>query len=396
MSLLRRDRNGRGLSRFLPSNITSSGNPWFIPTNGQIGSLMGGQILVTPESSMQVSAVWACVRLLSGVVAGLPMYAIDADGKKLPQQPAVITDPFGGEDNTDPLLLSRREGIRQIMVSLLLRGNAYVNHVTVGRDGRPTMLQVLNPDAVSAKWDDKVVIQVNGHEVDPDTVSICRGLSQPGSLLGMSPITYARRTIGLAMAAEEFGAAFFTRGATMSGVVESPADLNAQQAAELRAAFESNHAALKNAHAVGVLPGGATFRSITIMPEDAQFLGTQAAKTLDIAMLYGVPPHMIGQVDRTTSWGKGIEEQTTSFRMFTLKFWTDIIEDFWSNFLPHGTRARFDFDDLNRPDTTSRYASYQAARNASFMSINEIRLRENLDPVDGGDDLYAPLNSAHS
>jgi HK97 family phage portal protein len=144
------------------------------------------------------------------------------------------------------------------------------------------------------------------------------------------------------------------------------------------------------------LSGGAKWTPITVAPEDAQFLGTRAAANLDMAMLFGIPPHMIGQVDRTTSWGTGIEQQGIGFLTYTFADWLCMFEDAWSGMLPRGTTAVADTTALQRTDTAGRMSSYVQARTAGVLTQNEARGKENLPPVEGGDDINAPLNSAHA
>ncbi len=395
MSLLRRAA-ARSLGG-LPGVGFGGGNPWVIPTNGQLGDLeYGGP--TNPETAMQMAAVFSCVRLISSTVSGLPLEALGKDGKPLPSQPQIIVDPFGGETSGDPSFLAKREGLRQIMVSLLTFGNAYLVATVVDGRGMPKRLAIAHPSRVSMSIDDAGDPQymVNGSPVPTSAIWHLRGMTWPGEMKGISPIEYARRTIGLGIAAEAYGSQFFRRGASMSGVIEMKDAKTKEQAASIAKNFEASHSGVANAHAVGVLTGGAEWKQITISPEDAQFLGTQSAKTLDIAMLFGVPPHMLGQVDRSTSWGKGIEEQTLGFTKFTVKSWTDSIEDLFARMLPRPQRVRFDYDDLLRPDTTARYQAYLVARTAAIMSPNEIREKERLDPVEGGNDIMAPLNSAHT
>lgn len=395
MSLLRRAavRSFGGLSGV----GLGGGNPWVIPTNGQLADIeYGGP--VNPQAAMQMAAVSACVRIISSTVSGLPLMAVDSNGRNLPSQPKIIADPFGGESSGDPTLPAKREGLRQTMVALLTYGNAFM--IATDSDGRrnPKELTLLDPSRVSARIDENGDPQymVNGTPVPTTAMWHLRGMTWPGSLLGISPIEYARRTIGLGISAEAYGSQFFRRGASMSGVIEMKDAKTKEQASSIAKNFEASHSGLANSHAVGVLTGGAEWKQITISPEDAQFLGTQAAKTLDVAMLYGVPPHMLGQVDRSTSWGKGIEEQTLGFTKFTVKSWTDSIEDLFSRMLPRPQRVKFNYDDLLRPDTTTRYQAYLLARTAATLSPNEIREKEGLDPKEGGDDLMAPLNSAHT
>jgi HK97 family phage portal protein len=220
------------------------------------------------------------------------------------------------------------------------------------------------------------------------------GMSLPEAPTGLSVISYARQAIGLGLAAEEFGARFFGEGAHMTGVVEIEADLDVARARQIKENFTASHSGLKNSHTVGVLSGGAKWKPISVSPEDAQFLGTRAAQNLDIAMLFGVPPHMLGQVDKTTSWGTGIEQMGLGFLAYSLSAWLGRFEDAWSAMLSRPQTARFNADALLRTDTAGRYAVYSAARSAGILTTNEIRALENYGPIDGGDDIAAPLNSS--
>jgi HK97 family phage portal protein len=164
----------------------------------------------------------------------------------------------------------------------------------------------------------------------------------------------------------------------------------------MKAVWDASHTGLKNAHASGILSGGAAWKQITVSPEDAQFLGTRAAANIDMAMLYGVPPHMLGQVDRTTSWGTGIEQQALSFLAYTMADWLGMFEDAWTGMLPRGQSAIVDTRKLSRTDTAGRMSAGVQARTANILTINELRAEENLPPVEGGDNIHAPLNSAHT
>ncbi|RJQ68181.1 phage portal protein [Pseudonocardiaceae bacterium YIM PH 21723] len=387
----------------MPTSTTD--NPWSIPSNGSLGALSAAGVPVTEDSAMQLTAVAACVRILSTTVAGLPMDAVrmqDVSGtqirRTLEPPPLIVSDPFGGANNV--AYPTRRQGFVQLMISLLLRGNAYA--LVVARDGfgRPIRLVVLHPDRVTptSAADGSRVYKVNRTDVPAADMVHLIGMSVPESPIGMSVISYARQSIGLGLAAEEFGARFFGAGAHLSGVIEVPGDLDRPKARELKESFESGHSGLRNAHAVGVLTGGAAWKPISISPEDAQFLGTRSAQNLDVAMLFGIPPHMLGQVDRTTSWGTGIEQQSLGFLKYTLSHWTGTMEDAWSAMLPSPQQARFNADALLRTDTSGRYAVYTQARNAALLTIDEIRAKEDLPPLpDGaGADPFAPLNSAHT
>jgi HK97 family phage portal protein len=376
---------------------SGAGDPWAIPSNGSLAGYTASGVPVNDETAMQLMAVSACVRLLSDAVSGLPLDAVRAKGEireTIEPPPGIIADPFGrAASNARP---TRREGLAQLMVSLLLRGNAYC--LVIGWDpyGRPTMLRVLHPDRVDCEFDadGQRAYKIDRQPVDAQSVVHIRGMSLPESPTGMSVISYARQSIGLGLAAEEFGARFFGEGAHMTGVVEIEADLDIERARGIKENFSASHAGLKNSHTVGVLTGGAKWKPISVTPEDAQFLGTRAAQNLDIAMLFGVPPHMLGQVDKTTSWGTGIEQQGLGFLAYTLSAWLGRFEDAWSCMLPRTQTAVFNADALLRTDTAGRYAVYTAARSTGILTTNEIRALENYAPVDGGDNIAAPLNSS--
>jgi HK97 family phage portal protein len=391
VSLLRRAAEQRVFRPFGDSSI---------PTNGSLMAPTASGVAVNDQTAMQLTAVWACVRIISTTLASLPLWAMTSRGGiQVPAspQPVIVADPFGGEGG-GARFPSRRAGIKQIATSLLLRGDGY--GMVTARDHllRAARAQVVHPDRVKVDLDDEGgrTYKVDRKPVPTEDMIHLTAMCMPGSPTGMSPISYARQSIGLGLAAEKFGASFFGQGAHLSGVITVPGDLDKARARQMKESFEASHSGLANAHAIGVLSGGAAWQAISISPEDAQFLGTRAGQNLDIAMLYGVPPHMLGQVDRTTSWGTGIEQQSIGFLTYTLADWVGIFEDAWSAMLPRTQRARFDTTELQRTDTTGRYAGYVQARTAGLLTQNEIRAKENMPPVDGGDDPNAPLNSAHS
>ncbi|WP_307795163.1 phage portal protein [Actinacidiphila acididurans] len=354
---------------------------------------------VNDQAAMKLIAVYASVRIIANTIATLPMQAMqlrDSVLTPLDRQPTIVVDPFGGAITAR--WLSRRDGIKQLAVSCALRGNGYA--VVTARDSlmRPTRLMVCHPDHVQVDTDDGGgrTYKVNRQPIDTADMVHIIGMSMPGDVVGMSPIAYARQAIGLGLAAQEFGAEFFGGGAHLSGVITTDADLDRAAARRMKEAWEASHTGLKNAHAVGILSGGAKWTQITVPPEDAQFLGTRAAANLEMAMLYGIPPHMLGQVDRTTSWGTGIEQQSIGFLAYTMADWLTMFQDAWTGMLPRGQSALIDTTELQRTDTAGRMAGYVQARTAGILTQNEARAKERLRPIPGGDDINAPLNSAHS
>ena len=375
------------------------GNEDLIPAPSQVDIITPAGIPVNDMGALKLGVLLACVRIISNVVGGLPFDSVRMKGsyrQQLDPAPPIVANPFGGA--TSMAGVTRRAGLAQMVVSLLLRGNAFA--LVVARDylGWPTRLVVVHPDMVTVDIDadGRRVYEVNHKPVADGDMLHVMGLSMPGAAEGISVIACIRNMIGLGLAAERFGMAFFANGAHLSGVIEVEQDLKPDRVREMKETFEAGHSGLARSHAVGVLTGGAKFNPISVTPEDAQFLGTRQAQNLDVAMVLGVPPHMLGQVDRTTSWGKGIEEQKQGFLDITISPISGLFEDAWSAMLPKPQVARFNLNAFLRANTQTRYTAHMQARTASWKTINEVRADEDMPPLPGGDDLFAPLNSAHT
>lgn len=388
MSLFRRERR------------SWTAEPVIYP-NSSGGAYTASGVAVTADSVLKLATVFGCVRVLADAVSSTPLYVYEYDGavKKRTTDPAVAArlDGLFVDLNGDPMPVWN--GIYRWMSALAIRGNAF--SAIVERDGKyPTGLVPLHPDDIVPKpvrqgntvtgW----AWQLNRQPFPTeDLVHIPLMVSGAGPL-GISPLE-AKDTFGLAMAAQQFGSAFFQQGATVSGVIESPGAMTADDARVLAASFSESHAGLSKAHLPAVLTGGATFRPISVTPDQAQFLQTRDFQRSDIMALFGVPPHMLGHTDKSTSWGTGIEAQSIGFVRYTLRPYLKRIEYTLSAMLPAPYFVRFDLSDLLQADTASRYATYQLARTAGILSLNEIRQREDLGPLpEYGDDHLLPLNSA--
>ena len=375
-------------------------DPYAIPSNGSLANYSSSGLPVDTNTSMGLASVWTCVRILSTTIGSLGIDAYTKNGRSLqimPTNPSLVDNPFGNEYG-DPI--SRQVGIEQMMVSMLLRGNSF-NYVAA-RDslGFPTQLVPLNPDVVKIDRDSDTgatTFTVGGRAVDRRDIIHIPGMSLPGQNVGMSPIAYLRQTIGLGLAADEYGARFYSNGANMSGIIEVGSDLDPDAARQLKERFSSRNTGLKNAHNIGVLTGGAKFTPMGIKQTDMQFIETRQFNAAQIAAIFGVPPHLMGNVgDVSTSWGASPEQQGLSFLTYTLRPWLTRIEEGISNALPKGQTVRFNTDDILRTDSMGRSAIYASARTAGWITVNEIRAKENLPPVEGGDALDTPLNSAHN
>ena len=298
---------------------------------------------VSTDQAMRLSAVFACLRLLSEAVATLPLDIFTRrDEIRLP---AVLPNYL----TFTPPQQSRIDYLSQVMLSLLTDGNAYV---LTPRDefGVPVDLIVLDPTLVKVeRKQGRVTYTCLEQRLDPrfDVMHI-KGMCLPGALTGLSPIGYARETIGLGLAAQKFGAGFFDNGALPSAVLEVPegkqfSDVAAER---FRETWNAQHGGVGNAQKVGVLTGGAKLSKVSIAPNDAQFLETRQFQVPDVARIFGVPPHLIADASNSTSWGSGLAEQNLAFGSFSLRPWVTRVEDGHDRLL-HSHGQGSDFVKLN-------------------------------------------------
>lgn len=343
---------------------------------------------VSTDQAMRLSAVFACLRLLSEAIATLPLDTFRRDrGTRKPYRPRPDYLSF------QPPQGSRIDYLSQVMLSLLTDGNAYV---LTPRDamGIPVDLIVLDPTAVEvSRKGGKLGYKVGDVDLDPvfDVMHI-PGMRMPGSLKGLSPIAYARETIGLGLSAQRFGAAFFDNGALPGAVIEAPNDMKQDAVDRFKAMWNDRHAGVGNAHKIGVLTQGATLNKVSIAPNDAQFLETRQFQVPDIARIFGVPPHLIADASNSTSWGSGLAEQNVAFGQFSLRPWTERIEDGHTRLLTtHGLPDVFlklNLDALLRASLKDRYEAYAIAIQNGFGVPNDARKLEDQTPLPWGDQPY--------
>lgn len=373
----------------------ASTGPWgsgdVIPTNGQVGA-GAGNIIVNESSALAIIPVMACVRVLAGSVSTMPVDSytrVAGIRAEVVPKPQVLAEPWAE--------LTLEAWLSQVMVSLTLRGNFFGWIAERDRLGYPTQIMPLHPDQVSKTRDrtsGNIVYRVNGQAVPADDMFHIPGLMIPSALVGMNPIEYCRQGLGLTMAAESFGSQFFANGAHMSGVVSVPEDLTEEETIAMARAFAAAHSGLAKSHLPAVITGGAAWTQLSVNPDDAQFLQTRQFQTSQVAMLFGVPPHMIGDVDRTTSWGTGIEAQEQGFVTNTLQMWLTSIESALTKIRPPAEYVKFNLNGRLRGVTLERYQAYTLARNGGWLNVDEIRDKEEMGPLpDGlGEDYLQPLN----
>ena len=353
--------------------------------------------MVSEDSALTFSAVWAAVRVLAESVASLPLvvYERTEDGGHKPATSHPVYRLLHDEPNSMMTSLVWRETVQAHAVTW---GNGY-SFIKYGRDGRPSEILPLMPNKTDSLIKDGKQIfttEINGRSftLDPMDILHIPGLGWDG-IKGYSPIKMQRESIGLGMSATEFGSRFFGNGATPSGVLEHPEKLSKEAAERLRTEWSRMYSGNSNSHKTAVLQEGLKYQQISLPPDDAQFIETRKFQINDIARIFRVPPHMLGDLERATF--SNIEHQGLEFVVHTLRPWLVRWEQELNRklFLP-SERGRyfveFKVDGLLRGDIQSRYSAYATARNWGWLSINDIRRLENMNPVENGNDYLQPLN----
>lgn len=374
-------------SRAGPKNsLNGSGYSFFF------GSSSSGKV-VNERTAIQTTAVYACVRVLSEAIAALPLhtYRYTSNGKKK----AVDHNLYHllhNEPNPEMTSFVFRE---TLMGHLLLWGNAYAQIIRDGR-GKVIALYPLMPDKMTVDRNDKgdlIYIYLKdgmSYVLKSEEVLHIPGLGFDG-LVGYSPIAMAKNAIGMAIATEEYGAKFFSNGANPGGVLEHPGVV--KDPARIRESWNSVYQGTGNAHKVAVLEEGMKFQSIGIPPEQAQFLETRKFQINEIARIYRVPPHMIGDLEKSSF--SNIEQQSLEFVMYTLDPWVvrweqAIVRSLLSSTEKKEYFVKFNVNGLLRGDYQSRMSGYAVGRQNGWLSADDIRELEDMNklPVGRGGDKY--------
>lgn len=352
---------------------------------------------VTESNSLGISAVYRAVNLIASTAAGLPLHAYsdsDDDDVRLKMPKGSAAQILLRNPHPDMTPFEWKE---MIFVHLALWGNAYLRKLRNGL-GQVVELWVIHPSRVRSGRDTEVgtkVYVIDGKVDEP--LSDNEILHIPGfgydGVCGVSPIRAARQGLGLAMAAEQFGASLFGSGSLASGILQTEQRLEQKDANALAKRWRDRTAGIKNAHDVVVLDRGAKFQQLSIPPEDAQFIESRKFQVEEVARMYGVPPHMLMQTDKSTSWGAGIEQQSIGFVVFSLSPWLIRVEQRLTKLIrPAAAYAKFNVDGLKRGDSQQRAQFYAQMWQLGVFSTNDIRRLEDLPPVPGGDARYVALN----
>jgi HK97 family phage portal protein len=357
--------------------------------------------------------VWRCVNLLSTVVASCPIKVWNSQGE--PQRVPILSPYHSWVDTKgishDPLY-TPYELWNLVTGHMALWGNAFVYKTRNQADSiidlrpiDPSRVKVkLEPETKEKIFEVKRVDQA-GHimPVDPNIYTTYEVMHIPGwgydGLTGLSPIGVAMETFGTAKAADRLASKFLGNGTQLSGIIKVKAPLKNQEQAEgIRSRWLNRHGGAGSAGGVAVMDAETDFQPITIPPNQLQFLESRRWETTEIARMFGIPPHLVGDVEKSTSWGTGIEQQTIGFVAFTISDYTNRIEQRVTREIvdTRGQYAEFDLDRLMRGSTTERYSAYHQALAAGWITANEVRAKENMQPAEGaeGMDLDKPFPPA--
>lgn len=392
-------RAGREQERVQAASISSAvpGTEMYDVLTGGF-SAVGAGMAVTEQSAMSVSAVYASVGLIGGAIAALPfhIYKRSKDGRE--RYDSDLWYLFNEQPWDNWTAASAWSWVAQ---SIALRGDGYWRIRRVSPYSNQIQgFEPLHPGKVMPRREKGrnvyLVINEDGvlETVDQDDMLHFPGIGFDG-LSSMTPIKAAlRHGAGIALAADEFAGAFFKNGARPDFALSTEKALTKDQVESLRATWASRHQGVGNAHLPAVLQGGLKVEPLTMKAEDAQLLATRKFQVEDVARIFGVPPHMIGFTEKTTSWGSGVEQMSIGFVRYTLRRYLDSMRQevnrkVWPKsrlfFAEHNTDALLEGDAKAQAEFLSKALGGPGTQ--GWMTINEVRRLKNLPPIEGGNEL---------
>ena len=331
---------------------------------------------------MTLPVVYRCVAVISTVTAQCPLLVYKMPDQKLVRFP--LLEAGNAETTYTPYEL-----FQLTVAHRALWGNAFVRKIRNAADSIVN-LRPMFPGAIDVKLNkdgDKIF---EARQKDGTTVVMTDwevmhipGLGYDG-LTGLSPIQLAAQSLGISLAGDKLAAKFYKSGSQLGGIIKVKAPLTSQAQAEgIKARWMSRNAGLRNAAEVAVLDAETDFQSITIPPDQLQFLESRRWGTTEIARLFGLPPHIVGDVEKSTSWGTGIEQQNIGMVTYTISDYTTSIEQRMTRevIATRGQYAEFSLARLMRGSTQERFNAYHTAANSGWVTGNEIRAWENMPPL---------------
>lgn len=344
-------------------------------------------VTVSVDTAMTLPTVFRCIELLATVIGSLPLKTYRGEGDSRIEIKQDADRLVWGDPNPE---MERQAFWEVVIAGILANGNAYINTVRDQPGGRIVELWPIHPGRVEIRRNragEKVyIVDQTTREWTASEVIHIPGFGMDG-LYGLSKIGNARQSLGLNKAAETFGSRLFGSGGQLGGIIKTKGALTAESAAAIKARWRELHSGVGKSWDIAVLDADSDYIASMVPPEDAQFLETRKFQDIQVCGLFGVPPHLAGIVDVSTSWGTGIEQQNIQFINYTLRpLATRIEQSITRRLLPQQPRyARFNFDGLLRGDTSARVAYYGAGRTQGWLSANDVRRKEDMPPIEGGD-----------
>lgn len=376
-----------------PSTSLSNPAAWL---TGLFGTSKTG-VQVSEDNALTFSAVYAAVRIISETIASIPLNVYQADGET---RVKAVGHPVQDLLAKAPNSVSSTFTFREAMASnLVLHGNAYAK-IEMNAAGRPTALIPLNPMKVEVKVVDgeKVYVFDKKHTYLDYEILHFVGLSFNG-LTGKSPLSMAREAVAIGLAAQEYGARFYSNGANAGGVITAPGRLNTEVVKRLRESWNRAQSGNSNSHSTAILEEGMKYEKIGLDPEAAQFLQSRKFQVNEIARIFRIPPSYLADLENSSTRAN-TEQQAIQFvrdciTPYVRRMEVELNRKLFREDEPN-LYAYFTMEGLMRGDQKARYEAYATARQWGWLSVNDIRDLENLNPVEGGDIYLQPLNMVQS
>ena len=357
------------------------------------GSYNISNVTVNEDTALKLSAVWASVRLIAETIGGLPInaYRLMPDGTRILDNEHQLAQLFKNKPNR---YQNRVEFFETMTMQLCLHGNAYA-HIQRGTGGKVVSLLPLMAEQmeVNLLTDGSVVYRYNSGAnlavYAPESIWHLKLMSN--GIVGLSPLSYARNSVGIGIASDDRVKALASNGFKPTGVLTIDKLLKPEQREQIRNQFAD--LASGSGDPLRVLEAGMAYQQISMNPKDVQLLETRRFQIEDIARFFGVPSVLINDTSASTTWGSGIEQIVQGFYKLGLRPYLERYEASIHNSLLSAADRRnyefeFDFGALLRGDELTRFQSYKEAINAGFKTINECRQSEGLYPIEGGDRAY--------
>lgn len=381
-----RELEKRGANPYLEWGTTAP------PPPGSVGGTVGG-ISVTTESATQIAAVYGCVSLLADSVASLPLRALDKPANQIDAKeidlPPLLENPYE--------LISPTDWWVGFIWALALRGNYFGQIVERDGLGYPTQIMPVNPDIVrpQVEANGEVHWLYAGKEIPDDDVFHVRYQSMPGHLLGLNPIQVMRYSFGLGHALDIHAEKFFENSSAPAGVIQTKRELNEDSANKMKASWDSKFQGLTNSSKVAILDNESEFKPISLNAADQQLLESRKYSAEEISgIVFRIPPHMVGLNERSTSFGRGIEQQERGFVANTLSGYLCRGERAMTALLPEGKYANFDVSHRIRGSELERAQTASFLMLAGVFTPNESRGRFfDMPALPDGDELSLPQNT---